>query len=213
MRCLVVSHDLTGVVMRRPALAALALLVLAGCAAQPAAPEPFTVPTESSTAPTVVELTPQEVELFGPRVELPGGLLLKQFGKVAQWGQDTDVRKWGVRVVLDEVRIDPECDEFVTAPERGHRLVLSLRVETSELYEPTIDDGPHYYRWSVTGPDGVSESAGSIGAQCNVSNELPFDMRPAAQYRGEVVIDTRYTSGQLVLDNLFAWDFPAGGSA
>ena len=45
---------------------------------------PFSVPTASASA--APSLTPEEEEIYGPRVELPGGLLLKQLGKVALYG-------------------------------------------------------------------------------------------------------------------------------
>jgi hypothetical protein len=50
-------------------------------------------------------------QLFGPRMELPGGLLLKQLGKVAQWSDtEVGVEDWDVRVVLDSIEVDPQCD-------------------------------------------------------------------------------------------------------
>jgi hypothetical protein len=88
-------------------------------------------------------LTPEQEQLYGPRVELPGGLLLKQFGKVAQWGgpDDTDPNTWGVRVVVDSVEVDPKCGEYTSPPTRGHRLVVSLRAETSSSYEGPFGEG------------------------------------------------------------------------
>jgi hypothetical protein len=44
-------------------------------------------------------------------MELPGGLLLKQLGKVAQWSDtEVGVEDWDVRVVLDSIEVDPQCD-------------------------------------------------------------------------------------------------------
>lgn len=203
--------------MRRVVLVLLvALVALGGCTSTPTpppTPQPFTVPTTTASRLPSVELTAEEIELYGPRVELPGGLLLKQFGKVAQYGgPGDDIRSWGIRVVVDEVLVDPSsCGEYVSDPERGHRLVLGVRVETSSEYQPMTDAGPQYYNWTITGPDGVTESASSTGAQCNRADELPFEFRPSAQYRGQVVLDSRYASGQIVLINAYAWDFP--GSA
>jgi hypothetical protein len=107
--------------------------------------------------------TPEQEALYGPRVELPGGLVLKQIGKVAQNGgpNDTDLNTWAIRLVLDSIEVDPACGPYIAKPERGHRLVLSLRVETSAYYDPTRDPGsrpPQYYEWSTIGPDGDSEA-------------------------------------------------------
>jgi hypothetical protein len=76
--------------------------------------------------------------MFGPRVELPGGLLLKQIGKVAQFGgpDDQDPNTFGARIVLEKVAVDPRCDQYVMTPARGHRLVLSFQVETSAVFQP-----------------------------------------------------------------------------
>jgi hypothetical protein len=187
------------------------LALLTGCVAERPNPEPFGVPASAPLAPTSVVLTPAEEELFGPRVELPGGLLLKQIGKVAQWGgpNDTDPNTWGVRMVVDSIEVDPACDEYVPEPERGHRLVLSLRVQTSAQYNPSVDGVPGFYEWSTTGPDGVTEGAGSTGAMCRPAEDLTYDMRPSAKYRGEVAIDTSNPSGQLEFANFAAWNYPA----
>ncbi|WP_300010981.1 hypothetical protein [Pseudonocardia sp.] len=205
-----------------PAVVA-ALGLVAGCASEPAPPEPFNVPPAVDTAPGVggtpspapITLSPEQEELYGPRVELPGGLLLKQLGKVAQWGgpDDGDPNTWGIRLVLDKVEVDPGCDgdEFFTpSPGRDHRLVLSVRIETSRDYDPFRDGGsPKYYEWSTIGADGVSEAPPSSMQECRHGAEIPYDLRPSAKYRGEVNIETANPTGQLVLLDMFAWDYPA----
>jgi hypothetical protein len=70
-------------------------------------------------------------------------------------------------MVVDRIDVDPQCDEYVPAPERGHRLVLALRAETSELYDPFVDGVPRYYEWSTIGADGVSEAASSSSHDCH----------------------------------------------
>jgi hypothetical protein len=191
----------------RLAVLAAALSVAACSNTSHSAPEPFNVPMRPA-APTSTAQTPEEEALFGPRVELPGGMLQKQLGKVAQWGgpNDTDPNTWGVRMVIDKIEIDPVCDEYMPEPERGHRLVLSIRVETSAAFQPSLDDGPHFYRWSTIGPDGVTEGPLNSGGMCHPAADLPFDMRPSAKYRGEVVLDTANTAGQLVFENMFVYN-------
>jgi hypothetical protein len=182
-------------------------------------PGEFTVPTAQAEPPvqaaaptsSSVVLTPEEEELFGPRVELPGGLLLKQRGKVAQWGgpDDVDNSTWAVRLVVDRIDVDPQCGEYVRAPDRGHRLVLSLRVETSERYDQIVDGVPQYYEWSTIGPDGVSEASASSSQDCHSDVAFPHELRPSAKYRGEVTVETANPVGQLVLADFFVYDYPA----
>ena len=45
--------------------------------------------------------------------------------------------------------------------------------------------------------------------ECGHGAEIPYDLRPSAKYRGEVDIETANPSGQLVLLDMFAWDYPA----
>lgn len=178
---------------------------------RPASPGAFAVPTaQPAAAPTTPPTSPSEVELFGPRVERPGGLLVKQLGRVAQWGgpQDADLSTWAVRLVVDGIEVDPPCDDYVAAPERGHRLVVSVRVETGEHYDQLVDGVPQYYEWSTIGPDGVSEASHSSSHTCRSADAFPFELRPSAQYRGEITIETANPSGQLVLLDGFVFDYP-----
>ncbi len=100
-------------------------------------------------------------------MELPGDLLLKQFGKVAQWGDGyTEFDDWDIRVVLDSLEVDPRCDEFTSPPQRGPRLLLSLRVETGPKYDQAIHRGPWHYEWSTIGTDGMSEAPMSASYSC-----------------------------------------------
>lgn len=199
--------------------AVLVLGVLAGCAAAPpgGAPQPFSVPPADTAppagvaaAPTSVVLTPEEVEIYGPRVELPGGLLLKQIGKVAQYGgpDDTDSNTYGWRVVVDSIEVDPRCDEYTPKPTRGHRVLVTMRVETSATYDLVMDGAPQYYEWGTIAPDGVSEAPMSAYWACRQATELPNEMRPSAKYRGTVAVDTAYVTGQLVLANFAVYNYP-----
>lgn len=175
-----------------------------------AGPGAFAVPTTQAAAPASVALTPEEEELFGPRVELPGGLLLKQLGKVVQWGgpDDQNNSTWGVRMVVDKIEVDPQCDAYVDTPDRGHRLVLSLRVETSALYDSFRDGVPQYFEWSTIGPDGVSEASPSSSHTCRSAVAFPHELRPSAKYRGEVTVETANPAGQLVFADFAVYNYP-----
>jgi hypothetical protein len=192
-----------------------ALLVVIGIATDgmdsPAAPpEAFTVPTSQPPAPpNSLVLTPEQEELYGPRVELGGGLVLKQLGKVTQWGGPLDdLSTWGARMVVDRIEVDPQCNEYVSTPERGHRLVVTIRVETSELYKPGVDMIPQYYLWSTIGPDGVSEASPSSSHTCRSAVAFPHELRPSAKYRGEVTVETANPVGQLVFADFAVFNYP-----
>ena len=191
---------------------AAAVLALSSCARDaPDQPQPFDVPA-AAAATTRPALTPAEVELYGPQVELPGGLLQKKVGKVAQFGgpDDEDNSTWGIRVVVDSIAVDAKCDPYMPKPERGHRLLITMRVETSPLYNEARDGyGPSFYEWSTVGPDGVSEAPMTSGSPCRAATELPPQLRPSAKYRATVGVDTANPSGLLVWNNFAAWKYPA----
>jgi hypothetical protein len=213
--------------MRRvvEAVGLLAAVVVAGCGnnapVQGGALTPFSVPTSqapaaaSPAATTVPAFTPEQEEMFGPHVELPGGLLLKQIGKVAQEfpssdppNTPVDVNNWAWRLVVDKIEVDPKCDKYMPEPTRGHLVLITARLETSAKYDPSGDDSPlNAYEWSTVGPDGVSETSGY--ASCRAADSSSPDLRPSAKYRTTVAIDTANTSGQLVLANEWAWNYPA----
>src|SRR4051812_29784919 len=93
------------------AVALLGVLALSGCSNDAkdaaAAAAPFGVPTSAVPAPTTAPaVTPEQEELLGPHIELPGGLLLKQIGKVAQATPASsppgtlDVNVWAWRLIV-----------------------------------------------------------------------------------------------------------------
>lgn len=147
--------------------------------------------------------------MFGPRVVLPGGLLLKDLGKFAQYGgtDDTDPRTWGVRVAIDRIDIDPRCDPYIPKPSRGHRLVLSVQAETSAEFRSGVDVIPAYFNFTTISPDGITEAATSDSYTCHDAKRLPYEFRPSAKYRGEVTLDTANAAGQVVLGNGYAWNY------
>lgn len=201
-----------------PVLALAAVLMLAGCSSAPAAPTPFGVPTAgdgATAAPTTsspsVVLTPAEEELFGPRVELPGGLILKQIGKVAQYGgpDDKDNNTFGARFIIDKISVDPKCDQYVSRPDRGHRLVLSMRVETGPTFDQAVDGTPQYYQWSTIASDGITQGPPTSSQDCHSASALPQEFRASAKYRGEVTVETSNVTGQLVFADFAVWNYPA----
>src|SRR3712207_6471829 len=93
-------------------IAAVAVL-LASCGSEPTAPPTPSATTPEEASPTTAALADySDEEVYGPRVELPGGLLLKQVGKLAEYGQP-----WAVRVVVEDIDVDPPCDHM-SKPER-----------------------------------------------------------------------------------------------
>lgn len=192
-------------------LALLAALLVACADAERPPPAPFGVPTASPTTAAAQPQTAAEIELFGPRVELPGGLLYKQLGKVVQYGgpDDEDLNTWAVRLVVDKIEVDPQCNDYVELLSgRAHRIVVTLRLETNAAYDPAVGS-PQFFAWSTIGPDGVSEGAAGISHSCRSEQDLPFELRPSAQYRGEVTYETDNPVGRLVLIDWFTLDYPS----
>lgn len=197
--------------LRVAPLALLAGVVIAACSTTSTGdPQPFSVPTASSLTSAASVQTP-EVAMYGPKVELPGGLLLKQFGKVAQFGGPDPSKPdgWGVRLVLDSTSVDPMCDQYTPPSPRGHRLVLTVRVETSSAYIASTDGTPSMADFSTVGSDGVTEGPPSTGWNCHDSKALSAQMRPSAKYRGEITVDTSNPTGDLVFGNRYLWKYPA----
>ncbi|OZM80022.1 hypothetical protein [Pseudonocardia sp. MH-G8] len=95
----------------------------------------------------------------------------------------------------------------MNTPDRGHRLVLSLRVETSPSYDSMSEGIPQYFEWSTIGPDGVSEASPTSSLDCHSADAFPHEMRPSAKYRGEVTVETANRKGQLVFADFAAWDY------
>jgi hypothetical protein len=136
--------------------------------------------------------------------------VLKQLGKVTQWGgpQDDDLSTWAARMVVDRIEVDPECDPYVDVSDRGHRLVVSVRVETSEIYQPGLDTVPQFYEWATIGPDGVTEASHSSSQTCRSTVEFPHELRPSAKYRGEITVETANPAGQLVFADFAVYNYP-----
>lgn len=200
--------------MTRPGgilIAAAVSLLLAGCTAEPPQPKPDapSLAKELVATPPRTPLPAQGFDpaVYGPRVELPGGLLLKQVGKVAEL-RTVDDQTWVSRLVVERIEVDPVCDQYTPAPKRGHRVLLTIAYETSPSYSApgVVVQPPLYYAWSTVGKDGITEGSMNVDYGCHDTDALPSEFRPAAKYRGEVVLDTENPSGQVVYD-MFAWDY------
>lgn len=140
----------------------------------------------------------------------PVGLQELEFGDVAEFRDRSGA--WTMRVVVDSAELDPPGCEFPTVSGRAHRVVLALRVETSEAYDPVLGEGPpDFAEWAtVSAVDGVTEASPRISRSCRLdAEELPREFRSAARYRGEVVVETGNPAGQLVLADRFVWAYPA----
>jgi hypothetical protein len=122
-------------------------------------------------------------------------------------GSPYDIADWRLKVTVTGVKVEPKCAR-PNGPQRGHRAVVAVRVETSPTYTPSNGE-VSYFNWSTISPDGVSEPAVSTLYECNETKELFTELRPTSKYVGEITIDTANTSGYVVLGDSFAWPFPA----
>lgn len=162
-----------------------AALTLAGCGTdQPTLKTADSPPATGTAIPTTSappSLTPANEAFYGPRQELPGGLLLKRIGKVAE-SRTQDGSTWMSRLVVRRIDVDPGCDQYKPTPERGHRVVLTVSFETSPAYDSTLGSPPSWYSWSTISPDGISEGQLSSYYGCHDIRDLTLGV-PA---RGEV---------------------------
>lgn len=200
--------------MLRPMLVVVAMVggLLAGCSDSAPAGSPPSASSAVARPPetAAVSVEPSLAEELGPRVELPGGVLLKQPGKLALvlCQGCTTPEEWRLRVVVTGVAVDPPCERTGPPPARGHRAVVAVQVETAPNYVPGTDPAIAYWMWSTVSASGVSEQPVNTLYACNESRELAGPLRSAAKYQGEITIDTANTAGRIVYGDGFAWDFP-----
>jgi hypothetical protein len=84
-------------------------------------------------------------------------------------------------MIVDSIQVDPKFDQYSPKPDRGHRLVVSLRAETSTSYDPVRHPIPQYVVWNTIGPDGVTEASPTSSIDCHGAKVFPFEIWAAAK--------------------------------
>lgn len=113
---------------------------------------------------------------------------------------------------IDAIAVDSPCAErpYSTpeVPENGHFIQLSMRVSTgsqaalssySSLGSFTLSD----WDFKVIGPDGLTENSSNsfAGELClDDAQKLPSQIGPGQSVIGSIVLDSKYTTGSIVLN-------------
>jgi hypothetical protein len=191
-------------VIRALAAAMLIPTLLAGCALPVVAP---TIDVPKAPVPDAPA---------GDRSER--GNVVKQVGETAAFGPTQD--QLVVKFVVDKITVGAKCTaDYAQPAERGTFVKVDMRAET----DPTMPANGLYmingWDFSTVGADGVTESdlVTGAGSSCIDPNEAlsnqPFS--PGSKYRGSIVLDTKNTSGVLVLKPAFmattgGWEWQYG---
>lgn len=114
---------------------------------------------------------------------------------------------------IDEIKVDPECREYGVKPDKGHTLLLHVRVATGD--EADANDAMSLLlspcNFAELGSDGVTSPASS--GMCTDPDEyLPMQFGMNQKYRGMIEVVVPEVSGTLILTNYggrgWEWIYP-----
>lgn len=200
--------------MIRATVVALSLAALAACSAPaPAAPQ-LNVPlaSEAAAAPAPSAPTGEQSER---------GNLIKKLGEPAAFGPTASGQVDPVvTFAVDKITVGAKCTSAYPQPaEHGNLVRVDLRAETAKTLPP---DGFYMisgWDFSTVGADGITETQLVTGpaAMCLDESDMFHGQQfaPASKYRGSIVIDTKNSSGVLVLKPSFmmttgGWEWEYG---
>lgn len=111
-----------------------------------------------------------------------------------------------VEFTVDRIQVDPTCTRpYAPPPDNGHYIALSLTINTTAAFTKDMaylfDFSP--FSFEVVGPDGVTEASdpgyGVFGCLDGTDFVPVGGMTPSSRYKGVVVLDSKHTSGIIVL--------------
>ncbi|ACU96768.1 hypothetical protein Svir_17410 [Saccharomonospora viridis DSM 43017] len=193
--------------MRRLALTALfcVLLATSACAEDQASAGSRPELPEESSAETTTQEDKDEPET-NERGNIPKKLK-EEAGLIHERGDSSAV------FAIDEIKVDPECHEYGVKPDKGHTLLLHVRVATG--VEADANDAMSLllnpYNFAELGSDGVTSPASS--GMCTDPDEyLPMQFGMNQKYRGTIEVVVPEASGTLILTNYggrgWEWTYP-----
>lgn len=201
--------------MRR--VLALALVMsLTACGAPSATSSGSATPTVSEVAITATAApTSTPTPTAKPKATSPWNARGNVVKGIGEPGTLVSRDKKTVLLEFTVTAIEPnfQCtNQYAQPSQNGNFIAISLEIETKpELGEKRFDVGPHL--WKVIGPDGVTEndSMGS-GAMClNASERIPSGIGSGERLVGQVVLDSKHTSGVVVLaadpGSAYGWEW------
>lgn len=167
--------------------------LLVGCGGSSAASQAPIAPVTPLPAATTHTPTPA-----APSRNARGNLV-KEIGQLAGSESDTGERLVDFKVTAIEPNFT--CTgEFAQESKNGNFIAISMEIQTSEAlerYQFFVDE----YHWKVIGPDGTTEndSTGNAWMCLEASEKVSSDIGPGERLVGKVVLDSKHTSGALVL--------------
>ncbi|UQS23896.1 hypothetical protein L1857_14175 [Amycolatopsis thermalba] len=126
---------------------------------------------------------------------------------------------------LTKVTVGGRCTEpYAQEPENGRFIFLDLTVTTSPSMGGDFAGSVlNPNNFAIIGPDGVTETGGSLSSApaigCLSRGKLfPLALSPGQNYHGTIVLDSRNTTGRLVLapyglDGFNGWEWNLGDHA
>lgn len=201
-------------IVKRLALAACAVVSLAGCAG--------TTTGTGENAPELPAATGGDAAASSAARQETNerGFVVKQLGELACFGGAGKDCAGGVSFSIDKVEVDPPCTEFGSHPDNGHTLLLHLRVATGD--DDTVVDQVggiiNPFSFVEIGKDGVTRDT-SFGMCADPStNQLPDTYGPNQKYQGVMDLEVPEASGVIALQLMGAeedgqrgweWTYPA----
>ncbi|GAA3839060.1 hypothetical protein [Amycolatopsis tucumanensis] len=167
-------------------------------------------PTTSKSPTPVIPVNPRQ------NVEV-------KIGETIGFGSHADRPE--VAFTLTKVTVGGRCTEpYAQKPENGRFIFLDMTVTTSSSmsgdFAPSLLNPNNF---SIIGPDGVTETGGSLSSAPAIgclsrSKLFPLALSPGQNYVGTVVLDSRNTTGSLVLapyglDGFNGWEWNLGEHA
>lgn len=177
------------------------LLVLASCATdRPAAPDISAIHSSGLAAPPTTATTTAP----SSAAKTARGTIAKKVGEPAGICTRSDCSEVGMTFTVDSIKVDAKCTApYASRPEHGHFIVVAMTIKTTAAFDDDMALGSmiNPLSFSVVGPDGITEASGSGGYGCLRDSEQlpPGPWAPSSQYVGKVVVDSRSTTGALIL--------------
>lgn len=186
------------------ALVTALLVTLTGCVATTGG-EPVAAGGGGAAPTSRPTIEPPDEPSREPRASGRGSVP-KKVGEPAGLCADDACSATALEFTVDRIQVDPKCTEpYAPPPDNGHYIALSMTISTTAAFTEDlsylVDFSP--FSFQVVGPDGVTELSdpgyGVFGC-LKGSDFLPLGgLAPSSRYVGVVVLDSKHTSGVIVL--------------
>lgn len=195
-------------------LAVLLAFALTGCSGS----DSIAPTTGSPTTPTASGTGTVSPAAVAPTLS-PRGLIPKQIGEVAGIGPGGKLKTAVVTFTVDKITLDPVCEaRFAEKPEYGSflRVDLTIRTAANYVHSDVLFDAGRIY-WSMQGDvDGLTQTEmASMASYSCLPNDSEFpiltSLNPSSTYKGSIVLDTKYRTGELMFKPINFITLDGGG--